>query len=554
MLDNLTLKGKLLFLESVSFAMFLAMALFGLMQLNAVVQDTKEDSGRLNIGIKVMNEIGSMEVHFLKEVKLAKDVWIRGVDAEKVKKFRGEFVAQQESFGKGEAAALEGLKKLAVGQQGQGIDGFISGLNALSAEHQTVSAKYLAQIDAHTNTAESDAKVAGIDRELSRQMTELRENFTKFVNAEGAQNLVDAAQYYQERRNLVLIWTMVSLGLSIFLATIIVRSLLLQLGGDPKDVAQVVNAMASGNFSQHPHHSPVAGSLLANAYQMQTSLRDMIAKVKDQSNHVEDMARSLAVAARQITANVNHEFDAMSSMASAIEEMSVSTTHISDQGGGAKQIADTSRINAEQSAQVVNKTVSGLLTTAKEIENASGEVSHLGEVATRIIGVVTVIKEIADQTNLLALNAAIEAARAGEQGRGFAVVADEVRKLAERTSNATNEINEMSSKISEVVSHALGSMDKVVETTRQGVVDAETAQNSITSIQQSFSEVANVIDDISNALAEQNLASTDLAKNTERVAQMSGENSSAAQGLLNLANELENKAAQVRGSVEVFKV
>ena len=554
MLDNLTLKGKLLFLESVSFVMFLAMALFGLMQLSAVVQDTKEDNGRLNIGIKVMNEIGGMEVHFLKEVKLAKDVWIRGVDAEKVKKFRGEFVAQQESFGKGEAAALEGLKKLAGGQQGQGIDGFISGLNTLSAEHQTVSAKYLAQIDVHTNTAESDAKVAGIDRELSKQMTELRENFTKFVNAEGAKNIEDAAQYYQERRNLVLIWTMVSLGLSIFLATIIVRSLLLQLGGDPKDVAQVVKAMASGNFSQHPNQSPAAGSLLSNAYQMQTSLRDMIAKIKDQSSQLGDMARNLAVAAKQITANVNYEFDAMSSMASAIEEMNVSTTHISDQGGGAKQIADTSRINAEQSAQVVNKTVSGLLTTAKEIETASGEVSHLGEVATRIIGVVTVIKEIADQTNLLALNAAIEAARAGEQGRGFAVVADEVRKLAERTSNATNEINEMSSKISEVVSHALGSMDKVVETTRQGVVDAETAQNSITSIQQSFSEVANVIDDISNALAEQNMASTDLAKNTERVAQMSGENSSAAQGLLNLANELENKAAQVRGSVEVFKV
>ncbi len=553
MFDNLTLKGKFICLESVSFIMFLSMAVFGLMQLSGSVEGEKEHGMHLKTGIKVMNEIGSMEIHFLKEVKLAKDVWIRGIGPEKIKKFRGEFVSQQELFDKDQAAALQELEKLT--EVRQGLDGFISGLKALAAEHQATSGKYLAQIDAHKNTTESDAKVAGIDRELSRQMTELRENFTRFVNEESAANIVQAEQDYQNRRSIVIIWTLIALGLSIFLATIIVRSVLLQLGGDPKAVAKVVNTMASGNFSLLPHQSSAAaGSLLANAYQMQTSLRDMIAKVKDQANHLEDMARNLAVAARQIAENVNHESDAMSSMASAIEEMSVSTMHISEQGCNAKQIADASRSNAEQSAQVVNKTVSGLLTTAKEIETASGEVSRLGENATHIIDVVKVIKEIADQTNLLALNAAIEAARAGEQGRGFAVVADEVRKLAERTGNATTEINEMSNKISEVVKHALTSMGKVVETTRQGVTDAVSAQSSISSIQHSFSEVANVIDNISNALAEQNVASNDLARNTERVAQMSGENSSAAQGLLKLANILEGEAIQVRSAAAVFDV
>jgi methyl-accepting chemotaxis protein len=334
----------------------------------------------------------------------------------------------------------------------------------------------------------------------------------------------------------------------------IARNILRQLGGDPKDVAQVVNTMASGNFSQESRHPPVAGSLLANAYHMQATLRDMIAKVKDQADQVGDMAHSLAASARQIAENVNHESDAVSGMAAAIEEMSVSTTHISDQGGSAKRIADNSRNGAEQGAQVINKTVSGLLATAQEIEGASGEVSRLGENASRISDVVKVIKEIADQTNLLALNAAIEAARAGEQGRGFAVVADEVRKLAERTANATNEINEMSARIAEVAGNALGGMDKVVNTTRQGVTDAETAQGSIAAIQQGFGEVSGVIDDISAALAEQNIAATDLAKSTERVAQMSEENSGAAQSLLQLANALEEKASQVRSAVDVFKV
>ncbi len=241
-------------------------------------------------------------------------------------------------------------------------------------------------------------------------------------------------------------------------------------------------------------------------------------------------------------------------MAAAIEELSVSTSHISDQGGNAKRIANDSRSNAEEGAKVVNKTVAGLLETARDIEAASGEVSRLGEDASHISDVVKVIKEIADQTNLLALNAAIEAARAGEQGRGFAVVADEVRKLAERTASATNEINQMSTKIGEVASNALSGMDKVVKTTRQGVVDAETAQTSIKNIQSSFGEVSAVIDDIASALQEQNAAATELANSTERVSQMSEEDSGAAQNLLGLANELEGKAGKMRQAVEIFKV
>jgi methyl-accepting chemotaxis protein len=134
------------------------------------------------------------------------------------------------------------------------------------------------------------------------------------------------------------------------------------------------------------------------------------------------------------------------------------------------------------------------------------------------------------------------------------VVADEVRKLAERTANATNEINQMSGKIGDVANNALSGMDNVVKTTRQGVVDAESAQTSIRTIQSSFGEVSGVIDEIAPALEEQNAAANELAKSTERVAQMSEENSGAARGLLGLANELEGKAHEMRQAVEVFTV
>ena len=553
MFSNLSLRGKFLALEAVSFAMFLSMAIFGLLQLSGAVDDEKENVTRLKMDIQVMADIGSMNIAYLKEVKLAKDVWLRGSDADKIKKYRSEFVEQQALFEDHHNKALSGLKSLSEGHQG--FDSFIAQLAAMKTEHQAVAGKYLAQIDAHTgNAAVSDAAVAGIDRELSKKIKELRNSFVAFVEKKGEEKIAYADEGFQHRRTIVIIWVVISLSLLLLLVSVIVRCIFKQLGGDPKEVAEVVNVMAAGDFSQQPNKLPVAGSLLANAYQMQSSLRDMIAQVKTQANQVGEMAHRLAASAQQIATNVNHETDAVSTMAASIEELSVSTGQISDQGDGAKRIANSSRSAAEQGAQIVHKTVAGLLATAQEIESASSEVSRLGEDASRISDVVKVIKEIADQTNLLALNAAIEAARAGEQGRGFAVVADEVRKLAERTANATNEINQMSGKIGEVAAHALGGMDKVVTTTRQGVTDAETAQSSISLIQQSFAEVAGVIDEISSSLAEQNSAAAELAQSTERVAAMSEENSNAAQGLLGMANELEGRAREVRHAVDAFRV
>lgn len=547
-----TLKRKLWVLEVVSFTMFLLMTGFGVLQLHGSLTDNEENLARLHADIDAMGHIESMNVAFLKEVKLAKDVWIRGADPEKLKKYRGEYVDQANQFEKNRQAAIDKLNELAVGHTG--FDDFIARLNAIAGEHQSVSGKYLAQIDAHTGTADSDAKVAGIDRALTKLVTDLRNDFSQFVEAKNLEKIELAHQAYLSHRNTMIVWAIAALGLSVFLSSLIIRSVLRQLGGDPQEVSQVLHVMASGNFSMHPHTAPVPGSLLASAYEMQTELRKTIEAIKGHTLSLSDMANSLASSANQISQSVKLESSSVASMASAIEEMSASTSHIFEQGQGAKQIATHSRQNAADGAVIINNTVSGLLVTAKEIETASKDVSHLGDDASHISEVVKVIREIADQTNLLALNAAIEAARAGEQGRGFAVVADEVRKLAERTSNATTEINQMSAQIGDVAQHALSGMDNVVQTTRQGVKDAETAQLSIANIQHSFSEVSQVIDEISDALSQQNAAANELAGNTESIAQMSEENAAASKNLLQLARDLESKAAQVRSTVDKFQV
>ena len=134
---------------------------------------------------------------------------------------------------------------------------------------RSVSCKYLTQIDAFSgNAAASDAAVAGIDRELSKQITALRDDFVKFTEAKGAEKMALADADFKHRRTIVIVWIVLLLVLSFFLASLIIRGVFRQLGGDPLDVARVVNVMAAGDFSQQPNKFPDAGSLLADAYRM----------------------------------------------------------------------------------------------------------------------------------------------------------------------------------------------------------------------------------------------------------------------------------------------
>lgn len=553
MIAKLTLNGKLTMLQLMGLLILTLTILFGLVIFHLDFKDKEGLVQRLVLKIELLDEIANIEEAAVLEAKIAKDVWLRGNTADKIAKYRGEFVEQTRHF---ELYSEESVQHLQALQKWHPeFDRLLEQVAEIKRDHATVAQKYLTQIDVHRGDgAESDAKVAGIDRSLQKKLHELRTYLVAYVNHKTWQHIDAARSDISFKRIVVGVWLVLAGALSFVLARLIIRQVTAQLGGDPAEVSRLVAQVAGGDFSDQSHRQISPGSLLANVYDMQSRLRGTIGALKRQAGEVGEMAHRLATSANAIADNTNQQSGAVSNMAASIAQLSVSTTHISDQGENAKRIANSSRNNAEEGAQVVNKTVSGLLSSAQEIQGASAEVSRLGEDATHISEVVKVIKEIADQTNLLALNAAIEAARAGEQGRGFAVVADEVRKLAERTAGATTEINQMSGKIGEVAGHALGSMDKVVKTTQQGVGDAETAQVSIQHIQSSFGEVAGVIDEIAAALGEQNSAAAELAKRTVHISQLSEENAASANGLLQMANELEHKSSEIRLSVEVFKV
>ena len=220
----------------------------------------------------------------------------------------------------------------------------------------------------------------------------------------------------------------------------------------------------------------------------------------------------------------------------------------------AYEVAQETRDIARDGEAIILQTVAKMQSIAAIVEQSAGLVNALGEQTTRITSIVNTIKEIADQTNLLALNAAIEAARAGEQGRGFAVVADEVRKLAERTTKSTHEITEMIARIQKGAEDAVVNMDRGAGEVSAGVDLAALAGEAIQRIRVGAGLALEAVEGISAAIREQSIASSTVAKGLETIAQMTESNNAEAQNTASASEELQALARDLHTNVACFQV
>ena len=321
-------------------------------------------------------------------------------------------------------------------------------------------------------------------------------------------------------------------------------------------VEAVEHAVAHDDFTRG---APEEGTLeTARAGQalnrLMQKFRDILADAKCSSDGIADAARALAAASEQVTKSSAAQAEASSSVAAAVEEASVSVSETAANAQSANEIVVKSRAGVERALAAMAETVSNVNGIAGLIRESGASVEMLDTSSKKIGGIVQVIKEIADQTNLLALNAAIEAARAGEQGRGFAVVADEVRKLAERTSKATEEIAGLIGDIQAQIGGTVTGMQRANEQTTQSLALVGGTESALRSVGGESGEVAQNVQSIADAIREQDAAIHQVASNIEKIAQMTEENSAAAAAAAETAAGLDELAGRLRGAVARYRV
>jgi methyl-accepting chemotaxis protein len=354
-------------------------------------------------------------------------------------------------------------------------------------------------------------------------------------------------------RNLSITIMVIGSSLALLVAFLTIHSIV----GPLNEMRTVIDRAASQNdFTGSitvTGHNEIADT--ARAFNtMMATLRTSLTDLKQNMISVDDALMTLATSSDQAARASTSTSESASAMAASVEQMSVSITSVSDSTNEALNISESAGQSAETGGKVIDTTVAEIEKIALVIDDVSTTIKALGESSDRISSVVQVIKDVADQTNLLALNAAIEAARAGEAGRGFAVVADEVRKLAERTSTATGEIAAMINNIQSCSRSAVDNMEHTVAQVGRGTQHAREAGQAIVSIREGSSQVVRVVHDIADAMSEQGAASQDIARRVENVAQASEESNASVQQAANAVRNIRETSARMRATAERFKV
>jgi len=282
--------------------------------------------------------------------------------------------------------------------------------------------------------------------------------------------------------------------------------------------------------------------------------RNIISDATRSSEGIADASGVLAASSEQVNRSSSAQADAASSAAAVIEEISVSVSETAGNARTVAEIVDKSRAGTAQVLATMAETVRNVNGIAALIRESDANVARLDERSKKIGGIIQVIKEVADQTNLLALNAAIEAARAGEQGRGFAVVADEVRKLAERTSKATEEIAALIGDIQSHIGGTVTGMQQANTQVAESLVLVGRTETALHRIGDDSNEVANNVQSIADAIREQDMAIHQVVANVEKIAQMAEENSAATASSSGTAIQLDRLSSALKSSVARFKV
>ena len=538
--DNLSLRSKLIVNFVVSGGLLVAAIVFCIIQIKAVGRDTNEIATNWLPSVQVAGEISQLRLRY--RVR-SLEYMLPGSDEE-----RGKIEKSLNELNSELAAALKKYELLISGDEERkiyeltvkGVDAYRSTVNeAISLAkagkgeeaQQLRKTKWVSAANALRDQTDALQKINrdGSDRSSA--------NATKDVATATSGGIAALA---------------VGLVMALVCSAIFSRRMSLRLNA-AVDVARQV-AKGDLTVALPPASSDEIGALIAAMGEMQAALRLAMRETTDSANAIQTAASHLDEAVHELNKSATIQSSAASAIAANVEQLTVSINIVADNTGEAAKVAKTSDAQAADGQRAIGKLVTQINEAAAVVRSAAEQINHLKTESEKISGIVAVSKDIADQTNLLALNAAIEAARAGEQGRGFAVVADEVRKLSERTAHSTGEIAQMVSGIQHSTETVVSEVSRGVQLVDSSEAFAGQAGQAIAQLSEMAQHVAELVGDVDGALREQSAASTEVAKKIEEIATQAEEASAIAGETSRASESMSATAKGMQALVSRFRV
>lgn len=411
----------------------------------------------------------------------------------------------------------------------------------------------LAQSDYAADMQRAEQLSYGSAFESFSRARDLIDQMTQQVDVQAAQAVsdADAAVVYDSAivTAVTLIGLAICLLMMVFFPGLILRPIQ-NILGRIRDIAD-----GEGDLTKRVevNSTDEIGQLGASINQFLAQLQTLIRQVADSTLQVAAAAEQMSTIAAGQDRLVNEQYSAIDQVSTAATEMTAAIHEVADNAHSTAEAASQADKQGHAASEVVGQTMSALRRLAGDVEEAAGVINRLEQDSDKIGGVLSVIQAIAEQTNLLALNAAIEAARAGEQGRGFAVVADEVRALAARTQASTRDIQEMIQSLQAGSGQAVAVMQRGATLASQSVEQAAGAERSLSDTAQSVVRINDMAAQIASACEEQSQTTEEIARNisgirdlSNQAAQSSEESRQASEAMARLAANLQQQVGRFR--------